>query len=87
MFTRESLTDPRRIGLIASLFCGLWLGRLFVGDLGAAGDWAIVVIGLVGLLLMPLPPWEEKPDRRWLAALGMVALALVVAVAASLLHR
>ena len=80
MFSRESLTDPRRIGLLALALGGAWLGRLFLGDLGAFGDFAFVLVVVLVVGLLPLPTWEEAPERRWVAALGMVALAIVIAV-------
>ena len=47
---------------------------------------ALIFVGIVAMLLVPLPPWEEAPERRWLAAIGMVAVCLVIVLVATLVH-
>ena len=47
---------------------------------------AFVLLGMVAMLLVPLPPWEEAPERRWVAAVGMVAVCLIIALVFTLVH-
>ena len=84
MPSRESIADPRRIGFVVAVPCAAWVSHLFLGDLGTAGTVAFIVVGVVAMLVVPLPPWEEVPQRRWVAAIGMVAVCLVIVLVATL---
>ena len=66
--------------------CAAWVSHLFLGDLGTVGTVAFIVVGVVAMLVVPLPPWEEVPQRRWVAAIGMVAGCLVVTALATVAH-
>ena len=78
--------DPRRIGFVVAVPCAAWVAHLFLGDLGTLGTGAFVLLGMVAMLLVPLPPWEEAPERRWVAAVGMVAVCLIIALVFTLVH-
>ena len=86
MPSRESIADPRRIGFVVAVPCAAWVSHLFLGDLGTAGTVAFIVVGVVAMLVVPLPPWEEVPQRRWVAAIGMLTVCLVVTALATVAH-
>ena len=79
-------TDPRRLAFLL-LIPGIAWAMHYSYPEESAGFWMVggCLLALV-VMLLPLPPWQEEAQRRWLVVLIYGGLSALVAVAGAVLH-
>ena len=78
--------DPRRLAFLLIVPGIAWALHYLWPDNGF-GFWLLgSAVFAVVIMLVPLPPWRESPNRRWAVVALYAGLSLVIATAASAVH-
>ena len=77
--------DPRRLAFLL-LIPGIGWALHYVWPDDGFGFWLGGVLLAVVMMLVPLPPWQESPNRRWAVVAIYAGFSLAIAIAASVIH-